>query len=97
MAETTTISRALASALIAWRDELIWGSKTTSALTPAEVLSGIQNVCIDTRLHLTKLPTSIRMLHDDAMARDRSFKKGGRDTTSFIVTGLVRTLNDAIA
>ena len=95
MAETTTISQALVSALIEWRDELIRSSTTISALSPADVLSRMQDICIDTRLRLADLPAVLGALHDDAIARDHSFR-GGRGTTPFIVKGLVRTLNDAI-
>lgn len=52
---------------------------TRGALTPATVISVIDNICLDLRMTVEQLPVSLRNLRSDAQARHRNQDVGYRE------------------
>lgn len=95
MSIPTATTAALQKALREWRDGLMRNSRNVTSLTPGELVSDLQDVCIGARIRPDELPPLLQALRQQALTRDASLGRKS-EAISFLVVGVVNALDRSI-
>jgi hypothetical protein len=89
VAVTTTVRQAVQ----AWYVSLL---KAGSVLTPGDVQSALQDICIEALVGVATLPKPLQDLHDDIVERNRRVERGGYQS-HYEATQILSIVREALA